>query len=324
MVRLIQERGIDATTLYQAIVDALEEAYAGRPGAPSDFRVNMYPDTFTFSVTSYDDDPNGVESPLPEDFTSRVAADKFSSILKGRVLYAEKESAVRDFSGRIGTVVEGVVRSVADTHAVVEVAGVAGELSRRDQIPQEVLNVSDVVSCYLADIIPKRDLPLKLMRSNRDTVIATDIVYAFLSDRIQEIADGSVQVLELDREPGRRTKVVVGSRTGGVRDAVAAVVGANGRKINAIQDELANERIDVCGWSEDPKEYLADLLGVEMSTISDLVPPGPNGEPAGSATVYVSEDEMGRVLGTKGSNVRMAERIARTAINLVPIAQQRS
>lgn len=320
LAQMARDHGLDTMTLYQIMADAMHEAYASTAEAPSNFQIFIDTGDFTFHVVSFDDDPEGRRYPLPEGLT-RTGADIFNKTLKDRVAAAEKEATTHAFEHRVGTIVDGIVRSVSDSHCVIEVDGVAGELHRREQIPGEVLVPGDVTRALLVEVAHWRDLPLRLSRASRD------LVYALLWETVQEISDGSVEVLELDREAGRRTKVVVGEADDRVRDAAAAVIGVGGVKVNAIQAELSGERVDVCGWFEDPRDYLAELLDVETSQVR-LYPPEENPDdasdadeedrPLGVAAVSVPEKDMGRVLGSRGSNVRMSERISRYSIRLEP------
>lgn len=323
LTQMARDRGLDVMTIYQIMADAMQEAYGATPEAPSSFKIVIETSDLSFHVVSYDEGPEGRKYPLPGGLT-RTGADIFNRILKDRVAAAEKEATTYAFEHRVGTIVDGIVRSVSDSHCVVEVDGVAGELHRREQIPGEVLEAGDVTRALLMEVSHRRDLPLRLSRSSRD------LVYVLLCEGVQEIADGSVEVLELDREAGRRTKIVVGASDDKVRDAAAAVIGVNGVKVNSIQDELGGERIDVCSWYPDAKDYIAELLDVETSQVrlqaaseadTDEARVGENGETVevlGYASVSVPSEEMGRVLGTRGSNVRMAERISGYKIHLEP------
>ncbi len=43
-------------------------------------------------------------------------------------------------------------------------------------------------------------------------------------------------------------------------DPVGACIGMRGTRIQAVQQELNGERIDVVVWSDDPRQYIASAL----------------------------------------------------------------
>jgi N utilization substance protein A len=119
---------------------------------------------------------------------------------------------------------------------------------------------------------------------------------------IPEIADGVITFKAIAREPGHRSKVAVSSNDTRV-DCVGACVGIRGNRIKNIVDELANERIDIVRWSDDPEELIRNALKpaeVDQVLLCDML---------GRAIVLVREDQLSLAIGRRGQNVRLASKL---------------
>jgi transcription termination/antitermination protein NusA len=128
------------------------------------------------------------------------------------------------------------------------------------------------------------------------------LVQRLFEQEIPEIADGVIEVRAISREPGYRSKVAVSSTDQRV-DCVGACVGVRGNRIKNIVDELANERIDIVRWSDDPKELITNALQpaeVDQVLLCDMI---------GRAIVLVREDQLSLAIGRKGQNVRLASKL---------------
>ena len=126
---------------------------------------------------------------------------------------------------------------------------------------------------------------------------------------IPEIADGTVEIINVVREVGYRTKIAIHSKDPNV-DALGACVGAKGVRVNAIVFELGGEKIDIIVWSDDPFEYIAralspaKVISVEIDEITK------------SARVIVPDDKLSLAIGKGGQNVRLAAKLTNWKIDV--------
>lgn len=129
------------------------------------------------------------------------------------------------------------------------------------------------------------------------------IIGELFADAVPEVADGSVKIVAVAREPGYRSKVAV--RTMDDRlDGVAACVGARGTRLKQVVDALDGELIDLIRWSDDLKVLIANAL--QPAEVQSVV----LNEMERRATVFVAEDQQSLVSGTRGANQRLAESLS--------------
>ena len=129
-----------------------------------------------------------------------------------------------------------------------------------------------------------------------------------------EIAEGQVEIRNIAREAGSRTKMAVRAAMEGV-DPVGACVGPRGGRVGAVVEELCGEKIDIVVWSEDPCEYVkAALAPADVVSVS-LV----SGQKA--CRVVVPDDQLSLAIGKEGQNARLAARLTGYKIDIKPASQ---
>ncbi len=127
---------------------------------------------------------------------------------------------------------------------------------------------------------------------------------------VPEVAQGSVELRAIVREPGNRSKVAVYSTQSGI-DPVGSCVGQKGVRVQAIIQEFAGlEKIDIIQWSEDKKTYIANALSPAKNVQVEL------DEEAKVARVMVPQDELSLAIGKEGQNVRLASKLTDTRIEI--------
>ena len=119
---------------------------------------------------------------------------------------------------------------------------------------------------------------------------------------VPEIADGLVEIANVAREPGYRSKIAVVSHTDGV-DPVGACVGPRGSRVRMVVSELRGEKIDIIPFNEEPARFVAKALSparVREVLVDD---------DAKQATVIVPDDQLSLAIGREGQNARLAARL---------------
>ncbi|HST34009.1 MAG TPA: transcription termination/antitermination protein NusA, partial [Solirubrobacteraceae bacterium] len=117
-----------------------------------------------------------------------------------------------------------------------------------------------------------------------------------------EIADGLVEIANVAREPGYRSKIAVISHTDGV-DPVGACVGPRGSRVRMVVSELRGEKIDIIPFNDEPARFVAKALSparVREVLVDD---------DAKQATVIVPDDQLSLAIGREGQNARLAARL---------------
>jgi N utilization substance protein A len=119
---------------------------------------------------------------------------------------------------------------------------------------------------------------------------------------VPEIADGLVEIANVAREPGYRSKIAVISHADGV-DPVGACVGPRGSRVRMVVSELRGEKIDIIPYNDEPARFVAKALSparVREVLVDDA---------AKQATVIVPDDQLSLAIGREGQNARLAARL---------------
>ena len=182
-------------------------------------------------------------------------------------------------------------------------------LRASEQIPGETYREGDMIKVYV----------LEVHRANRGPLINVSRTHPNLVRRLfeletPEIAEGQVEVRNIAREPGSRSKMAVRAAIEDI-DPVGACVGPRGGRVGAVVDELHGEKIDIVVWSEDPCEYVRSALSPADVISVSLVP----GQKA--CRVVVPDDQLSLAIGKEGQNVRLAVRLTGYSIDIKPASQ---
>ena len=242
----------------------------------------------------------------------RISAQTAKQVIIQAIHEAEKNNIAREYEKKREEVISAIVTRRDDNTGDVWVdTGKSEELlPRSEQIPEEELYVNDRVKVFVTEVTRNSENEPVVTLSR----IAPAMIKRMFESEIPEIADGTVIIKGVSREPGSRTKIAVLSRDEGV-DAVGACIGNKGLRIASIVDELRGEKIDVIGFSEHPEEYIAAALS--PASVIDVEFDGQR-----SAVVHVAGDQLSLAIGKEGQNVRLAARLTGCKIDIKGVREQ--
>lgn len=228
----------------------------------------------------------------------RVAAQTAKQVILQRLREAERDIVLAEYEDKIGTVINAIVSRVEGRIVRVELGKAQGIMPMSEQIQGERYYPGQRLKVYLKDVEKGfRGPQLVVSRGNREFV-----EWLFRAE-VPEMENGAVEIKDLAREAGVRTKLAVHSTVPGV-DPVGTFVGGHGTRVNAVMSEIGEqEKIDIIVWSEDPVEYIKNALSpteVQKVVID---------EKAKKATVIVNEDQLSIAIGRSGQNVRLASKL---------------
>ena len=238
-----------------------------------------------------------VERELDPSYLGRIAAKTAEQAIKQRLRQFEKEHIYDEFRDQVGNLVTGIVRRKDRGDLVVEVGKAEALLPWRERVPGEDWVPGERIRCLLNKLEQHgRGPELILSRSS------LNFVRKLFEMEVSEIADGTVSLAAMAREPGYRTKVCVKSTDPKV-DPVGACVGARGARVKRIVREMNGEKVDIVRWFEDPIEQLAEALkpAVPQNVTLDRE----------KRRMYfeVVEDDLSVAIGRKGINARLTSRL---------------
>ncbi|QYH19572.1 transcription termination/antitermination protein NusA [Corynebacterium aquatimens] len=255
-------------------------------------------------VSEYDDTPVNF---------SRIGAVAVRDAIKKRLRAAEAGRVYTEYSGFEGQVVSGIVQRDANAEArgisVVQLGTEAdpqdGILLPAEKIPGEHLSHGDRVKAYVVGVNKgERNVTVNLSRTH------PELVRGLFALEVPEVADGSVEIINIAREAGHRSKVAVRATVKGV-NAKGACIGPRGARVTDIMQQLGGEKIDIIDYSEDPATYVGNALAPSKVVSVQVTDPQ-----AQTARVVVPDYQLSLAIGKEGQNARLAARLTGWKIDI--------
>ncbi len=232
-----------------------------------------------------------------EDF-GRVAAQTAKQVILQRLREAEREIVLSEFEDKIGTIVNGIVSRVEGRVVRVELGRAQGLMPLSEQIQGERYYPGQRLKFFLKDVEKNFRGPQLIVSRG-----AKEFVEQLFRSEVPEMEGNAVEIKEISREPGVRSKIAVASNVQGV-DPVGTFVGGHGTRINAVRDEIGSqEMIDIVVWDEDTETFIANAMKPANVIKVKL------DKKAGKAIVIVAEDQLSVAIGKSGQNVRLAGKL---------------
>lgn len=233
----------------------------------------------------------------------RIAAQTAKQVVLQSIREAERASIQQEFSGKEGEIVSGIVQRFERGNVYVDLGRAIGIMFYNESIPGEHYRVGQRMRFYVVAVQDDPRHPgIILSRAHPKFVLK------LFELEIPEMMDGIVEIKQVAREPGSRTKIAVHSNQEGV-DPVGSAVGQRGTRVMAVTNELGNEKIDIIEWSEDPEKYIANSLSPAKVKLVEILP-------RREARVLVAEDQLSLAIGKGGQNVRLAAKLTSWKIDV--------
>ena len=244
----------------------------------------------------------------------RIAAQAAKQVIIQGIREAERGAVYDNYSSKAQEILTGTVLRMDPSGDMYIRIGTGTErsdaiLRAGEQIPGEAYQEGDLIRVYVVDV----------HRSNRGPQVFVSRTHPNLVRRlfeleVPEIAEGLVEVRNIAREPGSRTKIAVRAAQEDI-DPVGACVGPRGGRVGAIVNELHGEKMDIITWSEDPCQYVAAALSPAEVLSVDQIP----GQKA--CRVVVPDDQLSLAIGKEGQNARLAARLTSYKIDIKPASK---
>lgn len=239
----------------------------------------------------------------PSSEFGRIAAQTAKQVVLQKLREIEKDAMRKEFEGKIGELVSGVVQRVERGNIFIDLGKASGIMFYTESIPGERYRTGERLKFFLLSVQDNMRGPnLVLSRSH------PRLVSKLFELEVPEIADGTVQIKGIVREAGSRTKIAVYSDVEGV-DPVGSCVGQRGARVLAVNSELGNEKIDIIEWSEDMEKFVGASLS--PATVTNVELTGQR-----EARVLVPEDQISLAIGKGGQNVRLAAMLTHFRIDV--------
>jgi len=235
----------------------------------------------------------------------RVAAQTAKQVILQRLREAEREIVLAEYEDKIGTVITAMVARVEGMIVRLELGKAQGIMPKSEQIQGERYYPGQRLKVFLKDVERgPRGPQLVVSRGNREF-----LEFLFRAE-VPEMESGAVEIKNIAREAGVRSKVAVASTVPGV-DPVGTFVGGHGTRVNAVMNEIGEqEKIDIIVWKENISDYIAEALSPTKVTRVQL------DEANKRAKVIVPEDQLSIAIGRGGQNVRLASKLVEYELDI--------
>jgi transcription termination/antitermination protein NusA len=337
---LEREKGISSERLMAALEDALLSAYKKTPGAARYARVDMDRDSGDFKVFELlvpeeleerllaeveieepvvDPETGELREPgepeldpellaeysdqiderdvTPDNF-GRIAAQTAKQVILQRIREAERDMMFDEYQDRVGELITGIVQQSDSRYTLVQLRErVEALLPKSEQVENERYDHGARVKAVITDVSAQAKGP-SIIVSRR----SPELIRKLFELEVPEIADGLVEIQNVAREPGYRSKIAVVSHASGV-DPVGACVGPRGSRVRMVVSELRGEKIDIIPFNDEPARFVAKALS--PARVREVLVDDENKQ----ATVIVPDDQLSLAIGKEGQNARLAARL---------------
>lgn len=320
--QISKDKGIDREMLIDTLEEAIRASVTKKYGDKMDIEVTFNeetgeievyqfkivveevedPDTEIIMADAIKHDPNvelddAIGFRLQVEDLGRIAAQSAKQVIIQRMRDAEQEIIYEEYKNRKGEIVSGIIQRRDRSGWIINLGRTEALLPKDKQIPRERFRQGDRVEGLIIDVRKEgRGPQIIITRSDSEYMVA------LFRREVPEVADGTVNIMGVARDPGLRAKVTVLSQDSNV-DPVGACVGIRGSRIHNIVQELRGERIDIVLWSPDIATYAANALS--PARISKIA----IDDEEKSLEVVVPEDQLTPAIGKKGQNVKLAAKL---------------
>lgn len=286
--RVFYEKQIVEEVKSPALHLTIEEAKAYDPEAEMGDTLSFEVDTATFG---------------------RIAAQTAKQVVVQRIREAERRKIFDDYTERVGEVVTGTVQRREGRNILISLGKLDAVLPPQEQVESEPYRFNDRLKVYVLEVKDVNKGPQVVVSRTHPSLIRR-----LFELEVPEIADGVVTIKSVAREPGARSKIAVMSRDEKV-DPVGACVGHRGARVQAVVNELYDEKIDIVRWNEDASLFISEALSPAKSSKVTL------DNDNKSAFVIVPDSQLSLAIGKQGQNVRLAARLTGWRIDIRSEAQ---
>ena len=312
------EKGVDKEIIFQALEEAISSATKKLIEDEANINVVIDRDngsyrTFrnwtivseedlidrVFEITKEDISDHKIEEGIATkeieniDF-GRISAQAAKQVIIQKVREAERSKITKKYENLLGQVISGQVKRINRDFLLLEIEEDLNAQIPRDQIiPGEIFKLNDRVRAVIKEIVTTPRGP-QIILSRTDERLVMEL----FAQEVPEISEGTIEIKAIARDPGYRSKIAVKTYDGRI-DPVGACVGMRGSRVQAVSNEIGNERIDIFIHSDNPAEFVVNCLA-PVKIYSILVD-----ERTSTLVLEVEEENQAQIIGKNGQNLRL-------------------
>ncbi len=239
----------------------------------------------------------------------RIAAQTARNIIRQGIRDGERGLILQEFENKRQELVTAIVEKIDPKTgtASLKIGKAEAFLPKNEQLSNDSFKEGDHIKVFIVDVKETEKGPKAIISRTHP-----DMVKRMFEAEVPEIYDGTVEIKQVSREAGSRTKLAVFSKDKNV-DAIGACIGSKGSRVNSIVEELCGEKVDIIEYNEDPVKFIAaalspaEVLSVEIDN-----------ENENTCKVIVPNNQLSLAIGNKGQNARLAAKLTGWKIDIKP------
>ena len=317
-----REKLIEKEDVILAMEDAIQKAARSKYGLERDIRANINRNNGAISIEQFTQVVDDVvdeatqmslseaqrrdtslkvgdfyKKVLPPFDFGRIAAQSAKQVISQKVRDAERLRQFNQFKDRVGEIILGTVKRFDNFSVTLDIGKAEGVIRKDEMIPREQLKPGDRVRTYILNVSEEiRGPQIFLSRSSNE------FLRLLFTQEVPEIYDGIIEIKSSARDPGSRAKICVKAIDTSL-DPVGACVGMRGSRVQAVSNELGNERIDIVVWDDDPAKLLINTLS--PAEVTSIV----MDDDSGIMEVIVKDENLALAIGRNGQNIRLSSEL---------------
>lgn len=298
------------------VIEAVSED-EDKEGGEKEEQPRFNPRTMIMLSDAKDMDPKSeigqeirVELTTPTGF-GRMAAQTAKQVIIQRLREAERAMIYENFKDKEETVLVGTVQRVEPRGVLIDLGTATGLLPQNEQIRGERYRPGARMKFFVKIVEMTAKGPEIIMSRSSDK-----LVRALFEVEVPEIASGVVEIKNIAREPGSRTKIAVTSNEDNI-DPIGSCVGQRGTRVQTVISELGGEKIDIIEYDEDQESFIAHALAPAKVSFVEIKKEKHEGEAIEVAKAHVQPDQLSLAIGRGGQNVRLASKLTGYRIDII-------
>lgn len=335
--QIVDEKGISKERVIETIEAAVAAAYRREYGKPSqiirvilDETTGEFKPAQVFEVVESEEEIEeherqktieevkknnkkikvGEEVALPlevhQDF-GRIAAQTAKQVIIQRLREAERDVIFDEFKEKEHQLLTGNVQQIEGDNIIVSLGKANAVMPARETIPNESYRIGQRLRVFVKEVTQTNRGPQIILSRSTEQLIL--MLFAI---EVPEIPAGDVEIKSIAREAGSRTKIAVTTHQENL-DPVGSCVGQKGTRVQAVLNEIGDEKIDIILWDKNIENFIKNALSPAKVNRVKITSTGNHP----SAKVMVNNDQLSLAIGKNGQNVRLASKLTDYTIDVL-------
>lgn len=245
-----------------------------------------------------------ISLPFHDDF-GRIAAQTAKQVIVQRIREAEREILFEEFKTKENQLLTGSVQQMEGEAVIVSLGKVNAVMPPREQIRGEYYSTGQRLRVFVKEVAESGRGP-QIIVTRSDARFIREL----FALEVPEIQAGTVEIRAISREAGSRTKMAVWSDNDAI-DPVGSCVGQRGTRVQAVLNEIGEEKIDIILWDENIEQFIRNALSPAKVRALHI------NEEEKHAKIEVDNDQLSLAIGRGGQNVRLASKLTGYTIDII-------